>query len=315
MKKLFLLFCAVAISTTFFAQPQRTSTFKKAIGAPTIDGVNSEWANFPENPIDHPFNGESDGFYGPEDLEAYFKAAWCDSGFFVLIQVVSDDVHYDGSDNGVEWETDISEEYFDVNAILADGKGSGAGSGHHQFGGLTIDTTYTFGLKSYKITKKTDEIYCQEMFFAASDLKDENNIAFVPSVGTEIGFDVVMADNDGPDNNIGDRKRSRLVWANDGTGEAANQDWGNMDDAGIVTLSAETAAFGTTDVKYVTSGKVSAYVSNGTLTVNGAGGISELYDITGKLVSSFNGSMSVAALRQGLYIVRNNSLSTKVVIK
>lgn len=227
---------------TVSAQPGANAISYKVLNAPVIDGVANEtvWDNAIKYDCSHPFTGEEDGFTGPEDFAGYWKTVWNDSGVFVLIQVTIDDVHYSLWSNGADWQTDVSEVYIDMNIYnLLDGLGpSSEGSGHYYFTGRTTsDSTIHWGSKSFKFTHvNSDATYTQEMFLAWDDLHDENgNILFDPLEVT-IGFDVMFTDNDGVENNRGIDPRSRMVWANDGTGFSGSEDWIVMDDAGLLTF-------------------------------------------------------------------------------
>jgi hypothetical protein len=230
--------------------PRLTASLKKATNAPLIDGNNTEWNAVTSNPIAKTFIGEDDGFENDDDLKAYWKSAWCDSGLFVLVQIEKDDVHWDKKSspaNGYEWESDISEVCFDMNPVRFDHKGpSSFGSGHFQLSGWSDDSTMFWKTKSFKVTKNNsiNHTYCQEMFFHKSDLKDIKDIAFSPVAGATFGFDLTIADNDGPDKNAGSRKRSRKVWMNDGsgTGLASGENYFNMDNSGTVAFLPDLVA-------------------------------------------------------------------------
>jgi len=159
---------------------------------------------------------------------------------------------------------DKPEIYFDVNATLKDGGAPGSATnkpGHYQVAPTAeeakIDGTPTTGadgvISSYLATPTTWKV---EYFVPFSLLKDMDGTV-VPT-DRPIGFDVSIADGESAAPGV----RQRAVWANDGNGPGANESWGNMDDCGTITLSAEEAVGANIvqklDVKPVIDGVIDA---------------------------------------------------------
>lgn len=321
MKKLFLLLGTTAFCAATFAQPSSEATIYKTSTPPTIDGVANDavWSAAEQHDNASVYNGEADGFTGPEDFASYWKACWNDTGVFVLVNVTADDVHYSLWSNGADWQTDISEVYFDMNsANLADGKGpSTAASGHYQFAGRsTSDSIIKWGTKSWKYTKVTDPLYVQELYIAWADLADADGNVLASPADVTVGFDVMMADNDGVDNNRGGTDpRSRMVWANDGTGPSTNEDWNNMDDAGKLTFSTSNA------ISTVKAPSFSVYPNPTADVLRFSNNVNNVVvtDVLGKEVLRASGvnskSINVAVLRKGVYFVTVDSKYTSKFVK
>jgi len=207
--------------------------------APALDGlVDDVWASAPVYNIDKPFTGETPtlGASG----ETTWQALWGDDGIFVLVKVTDDDFYpaYMNSTDAASWNYDQVEVYFDVNAEKKDAVGSSGNKGHYQFAPppkeATIDGTVVDEsgvLHAYKVTAPN---YVFELFVPFSKLVDAGGAEV--NKANPIGFDVCIIDNDHAIS-----KRHRAVWTNDGTGPGKNENYGNMDDAGLVKMADATS--------------------------------------------------------------------------
>jgi hypothetical protein len=221
--------------------PDSIAIISYATNPITIDGIIdvTEWGNATQHHIENIFVGEEDGFSGPEDLTAYWKAAYTNTGIYVLVNVIADDVHNVDLD-GIDWQQDLAEVYFDMNTNnLKDGSGPYGGqgqtpitnNGHYSLTRPAMDdSTYlddwAIGRGIQRMIQvASDNSYIEEIYFPWSAIPSANGIVFTPDSVTTFGFDVCIADNDGDIYG-----RQRKVWKNNQSPE----NWFNMDNAGIM---------------------------------------------------------------------------------
>jgi hypothetical protein len=215
--------------------PQVTKAVKekKAI---VIDGALTEadWTSAKKYEITRVFKGEN--IDGPADCSGFFQTVWSDSGVFVAVTVTDDVLGVtSGGKYGPDWNQDLVEVYFDMNTLsLKDGVGASAGaSGHFQSADRAKDTTIT-GATGIKYTYKhsaTNGNYIKELYFPWSAMKDIDGKVYTPNATVPLGFDVYIADNDTSQADKALSFRNRLVWSNYGV---VNEDWNNMNDAGLI---------------------------------------------------------------------------------
>jgi uncharacterized protein YjdB len=207
---------------------------KKTDVAPKIDGeVDAVWENANTYNIVVPFRTEvaTVGDAG----ETTWKALWDAEGMYILVQVGDDNwLPYwapGGGANGYEY--DKVELYFDTNQPRKDGKGGQAGTpGSTQIapdskdGGIDGEllTGTAYGVDYKYAIKVSDPKYVAEYFIPWDILNDKDGVAFDKT--GQMGFDVTVIDRD-----PGDPARKRVNWANAG---AIDENWNNMDDAGII---------------------------------------------------------------------------------
>ncbi|MFB6342676.1 sugar-binding protein [Saccharicrinis sp. FJH62] len=259
MRKTFTILAAFLVGAFSFAQQPEAVFTRLTDTAPVLDGeIDAVWDNATKYDIDKDYTGET-----PTVGASYFKGMYADSGIFVLVYVDDDVlVPWYAQTGGDEWTYDKAEVYFDVNeGDLADGQGpSTGGTGHYQFapsiteenanGALTEESNYRYALKT------TDPSYTIEYFIPFSTLVDKSS--FVMAQTAEFGFDVYISDRDA----AGDAgSRQRKVWANIGT---VGENWGNMNDAGLVTL-ADPSDLIYVDEITLTPSSTTIDVNNGTI--------------------------------------------------
>ena len=241
MKKVLLLISAFALFAGANAQKPEAVAKKVTGMALTVDGVLDEaiWADATKYQIETPFKGENIAG-GAADCSGFFQTAWSDKGVYIAVTVTDDISQNDkAAAYGPDWANDMVEIYFDMNTVLNDSGGSGGNKGHYGVTGIAIDGINGWGKNSVFAYKLDDASYIKEVFIAWSDLKDQDGNVFAPSETNEIGFDVYIIDND-RDTIAKDRNfRDRLVWSNKGD---VNENYGNMDDAGILKFDMIDAA-------------------------------------------------------------------------
>jgi hypothetical protein len=143
--------------------------------------------------------------------------------------------------------------------------------------------------------------YVQEWIMPWAELTDGMDPAWDQQ---QFRFDVQIA------NATGDGLRTQqMFWDN-----STDQQWQNTTDMGIVAL--KTPLYSMVAVKDVKSAKSLVYVSDNQL--RGVKGLVSIYDVTGKLVMKSlakDGTVNVASLKQGIYIVNSNNSTAKISIR
>lgn len=233
MKKiLFALFVSVLIGQSVLAQ-KPSGVIYKTSAVPVIDGkIDDVWATAVQYNIDRKFKTEVPTF--GESGTTYWKSLWDDKGMYILV-VVNDDFWYPFNGLEAPYVFDRVELYFDTNAILKDGMGGQLGNtGHRQ---ITPDSIighvdgierpfYVRDFLAYYAYKVTDPKWNVEFFIPWDCIPDKNGVKFDKS--RPMGFDITLVDRD-----PGDNGRRRAQWANEG---AKDENWNNMDDAGLLTF-------------------------------------------------------------------------------
>ncbi|MBN2761575.1 MAG: T9SS type A sorting domain-containing protein [Bacteroidales bacterium] len=224
-----------------------TATLPKIFTNITIDGnpLKMVWDTLPQIQIERMILSETDGFTGPEDLSAYWKACYNDDGLYVLVHVTADDIHRTDYSYGEFWEQDRIEVYVDMNSPnLYDAMGPSTGvnmgqsnNGHYQVATLAEpnDPSHEWEPGSTKAVKLyPDNTYTYEVFIPWVNIPDINGIVFEPDDEKPISMDIIICDNDGTES---DQPRHRMVWSNTGV---VNEAWYNMDDCGTVDFEIST---------------------------------------------------------------------------
>lgn len=232
IKSILFLILGIASSAFTFAQAHE-AVIKRPSVIPVVDGiVDQVWAETVAHNIDLPYKMETPslGTVG----QTWWKGFWTIDGIYILVNV-ADDVFSPavaGIDSSMLSMYDKVELYIDANYIQKDGMGPAHGKGHYYYApDPTADMINTgkpgniFSGGSTYCYKVSDQSYVAEFFIPFSELLDKDG--FVLDKSVPFGFDVTVIDNDvkGP-------VRYRMVWANAGR---LDENWNNMDDAGLVT--------------------------------------------------------------------------------
>lgn len=118
--------------------------------------------------------------------------------------------------------------------------------------------------------------------------------------GEYIKFELAVADNTGAG------RTQQQYWNNN-----SDQQWQDTRTFALVKLGEATSVDGPVSVKG------SAFVQNNTLKVRNVNGVVNVYDLRGAVVRSANvngnASIDVSDLKSGMYVVKGNNLSAKVV--
>jgi len=263
IRSIILLVLSILSATLTFAQ-QPEAEIKQALVIPVIDGiVDSVWATANEYKIDLPYRTETPtlGASG----ETTWKGLWSMEGLFLLVKV-ADDVFsppYQGTDPTSNWMYDKPEIYIDCNYLLKDGRGpNSAQSGHYciapaplknQVNGGQMTNFYPNAVSySYMVSGSS---YLVEYFIPFAKLLDQDGNVLDKTA--TIGFDINIVDND-----ILTPTRNKMVWANNGV---IDEDWNNMDDAGLITFESEPASPNTIPIEKISLSPGSISVKGGTL--------------------------------------------------
>jgi hypothetical protein len=145
--------------------------------------------------------------------------------------------------------------------------------------------------------------YIQEIVLPKGVLSDAMDPAWDKAF---VRFDVGAADN--TTGVAGGRTEQRYWYGHDGLGDDGG--WNNTKAMGIVKLAG-------TSVSSLKTVQGSAFVKNNILNVKNVNGVVNIYNVKGTLVRKSvingNGTIEVADLASGLYIVKSNGLSVKFV--
>jgi hypothetical protein len=230
----------------------------KASSAPVIDGtVDAVWGTANSYNIDQAVAGTTPTL-GASGTTTW-KGLWNDNGIYVLLQI-NDNVYfpaYSGANPGNVWEYDKPEIYYDVNSVLADGKGpADINSGHIQIApdliaaniNGTMVTDYLGVTNAFKVTNPN---YTAEYFIPFSRLLDKNGIQVAKTA--VMGFDVSVIDRDSEGG-----FRQRAVWTNFGRN---TESWSNMDDCGTILLVGSGANVLVTEVTVTSAGNATTITS------------------------------------------------------
>jgi hypothetical protein len=199
---------------------------------PTIDGtIESLWTSIDAQNISRAI------LSGTPTVTSYWKAAWNEDAFYILISVI-DDAHCDQwCSEGQVWESDKAGLFFDMNKIITDGAGPVSNpNGHYtvaedfaqnvaniiKSGTNWMGVGYNF---AYKITGNN---YVVEYALSWATLRDKYGSTFNPLVDDKFGFDVEVIDRDSKIGLV-----NTAIWRNRGT---SGTNWNNMDSCGVVGI-------------------------------------------------------------------------------
>jgi hypothetical protein len=288
-------------------------TVKKVTGDTIIIDGNLEesiWTDLPKINIAQVYKGEY--HKGPQDCSGYFQIAWNEDGLYVAVTVTDDSTNVTGP-QGADWAWDMVEMYFDMNVgNLQDKVGASAGKGHYQIAGLAKDGINNWKTASKYAYKTNGSKYVKETFASWADLKNVSDNVVAPANNMQLGFDVYIIDNDRDSTASGRQFRDRLVWSNWGD---INENWNNMDDAGVIKLSTtaienvynpfssitEVKSLGNA-VVYPNPAKDVLYIRNVSEKV-----VVRIFSVEGKIMMQSNEgatSINISSLQQGIYLIR-----------
>lgn len=232
-------------------------------------------------------------------------------GIFILVSAI-DNIHYNGT-FGIDTtrSQDRLELYFNTNVGKFWGPAENT-NGRYQVSVIVEDSTgmptnFSGGhLKFYRDT--TSANYNFELFMPWTAIPDSLGNVFVPDGNKEIGFDIYMCDNDGPNDPDGSNfDRTRIVWSNDGAFGVKSECMINMTDAGLIKCLLNYVNIDAKKVLPV------YFVPNPAKEVIKIQNISErafvsIYNIQGKLILSKtvvnNEQINISNFSEGIYLIK-----------
>lgn len=168
--------------------------------------------------------------------------------------------------------------------------------------GTPFDSMFTSKRFEYaSISNATD--YTQEFILPLNILRGSGKFD-----GSNFRMEIAVADNtDGKDGTGATGRTQQMFW-NKGT----DTQWNNTNDMGVVHLHVQSDA-----VLTASKTTASAFVKNDVLQVNNVDGLVCIYNVSGirvrQQVIRNSGTINIAELTSGVYIVKSKELSLKIV--
>jgi len=294
-RKIFTLLAAIAVVGMVNAQ-FKSITIKKATDAIAIDGVGDEasWGAATANACDQTTGVPN---------TANFKLTYDDNNLYVLVTATDATPNQDGAST---WQSDCVELMLAMDTTTsASYRAAGdmqirkknslsQADGGVEKGAYLGDTLY--------VAQEDGADYVQEWSIPWAGLKTGLTDAGLKFDGKNFRFEIQVADNDGTGNN----RTGQSFWS-------TNKDnaWNTVTSQGFVVL--ETPVEGTT-TGIVTVKASSISVRSNSINFATTTNVN-VYDITGKLVLKANNvnSISTAALKSGVYVVKTNNEAVKFI--
>lgn len=217
------------------------STPAPPAGVPIVDGeVDELWNSIDPMPLEilHENYINDQIFSQPDknDLDAYFKAKWDDTDFYLLVEVVDNIIYTDHSSSA---QNDNVEIYFDLDNSknVADAWNSSAYDGidDEQLrvvpGGSELASNKRGAQNVIFAQSTTENGYLFEFKFPWAGLTAGE---FTPEVGKVIGFDLLVGDNDNDNDAFPGKKDAILGW-----GIPYNDAWFDPSLIGSIKLGAD----------------------------------------------------------------------------
>lgn len=328
MKKLsaFLVLCLFVLSAM-----AQDATIKKFPGSnvPVIDGtIDASWDGVDENEITvnvgNDANTDNDGDPLPTLDYASWKMAWNDTAVFILISAEDDNFCNEWCTSKTDWESDRIELFFNVNSadMLDDSLGAinGPGNGTMQITSPWVQdadqaaahfTNWQSLVFNYGYVIDGDA-YDYEFAIPFTTLTNADGNAYVPSDGSQFGFQVAICDVDLAD--VANRKF--LNWIDCDA-------WTSMHNAGIIEISDEEISVGIYNYE-ITSINMYPNPASTSVTIDAVFDEIEINNIIGQKVLSIQNIQSeivdISNLETGIYFIsiyNNNELigSNRLVIE
>jgi hypothetical protein len=312
-RKIFTLLLIVA---GFMSANAQSNICQKATTVPVIDGyIDTEadgWGNFTDLAVRNPAGTTT-------AASAKFSLMKDANNFYVAIVVQDATPYNDATAIPNSYERDNTEIFFAMDTVtepsaafktgcwqvrcqregetLIDG---GAGGTSNVTTGLLADPNFLYA------SETASSEYVQEFQFPIATLIAGMDPAWD---GQFFKFDIASADNSTGLTGSAGRTEQHYWYGTNGLGDDSG--WHNTLALAICKVPGEVG------VKSIKAGQASAFVSNNVLTVKNAKGIVSIYDIKGSIVRKSvingNGTISVADLKSGVYVVKGTNLAEKFV--
>jgi hypothetical protein len=297
-----------------------THEFNKTGKAPVIDGIVDENDPWDEASwMDLAFNkaGVTTTDMSAKMQLLFSKDIAGDAGFIYVVVNVSDETPNNDPAISNTYERDCVEYFFgvDTNAYANAGAYKTAGDlqlriqrehpdGIEPNGNYVDGSTIATNLKAsadFKWAVETNSSeYTQELQIPMSVLG-----AGAAFDGKSIRLDIQVADNT---TGAAGGRTQQTYW----NSAASDNQWKDTRDFGIAVIGAKTVG-----VKNVAAAKGTAFVKNNMLNVNNVNGTVAIYDLKGSMMrkATINGkgSIDIADMKAGMYIVKGNDIAVKFV--
>jgi hypothetical protein len=304
-----LLFVAAFVST----QAQVQMQIKHAAKAPVVDGyiddVDDPWGAFIPMAVRNPGGTTS-------AMTAKFNLLAGADAFYVAVVVEDATPNNDATVITASYNRDCSEIFFNMDTVTGDAGAYVTGSWQLRIqreGDPLIDGNS--GANTWTVATMTGDPNFQA--FSSSSATEWVGELILPFSVLDAGMDPAWAqeffrfDIAAADNSTGgatDRTEQLYWFGHGGLGDDAG--WDNTRAMGIVKMPGGA-------VSTINAVKASAFVSNNVLNVKNVNGVVNIYNIKGSLVRNAvingNGSIAIADLQSGMYIVKSNELTMKFV--
>jgi len=301
-----------------FVQAQVKMEIPKAAKAPTVDGyiddVDDPWGSFIDIAVRNA-SGTTTGMTGK------FKLLAAADAFYVAIVVQDATPNNDLTAIPNSYERDCAEMFFAVDTVtgetgayktgcwqlrcqreaesLIDGN---SGPNTWGFASMTANPLFQVGVET-SATEWTAELVIP---FDGLITDNAGGVLAEPWTQEYVRFDVALADNT---TGAASGRTEQKYWYGR-NGAADDHGWDNTKALAICKLP-------TNAVTTLNTVKASAFVSNNVLNVKNVNGVVGIYNMKGSLVRSAsingNGSIAIADLQSGLYIVKGKDLAIKFV--
>jgi hypothetical protein len=305
-----LLFVAAFVMT----QAQVKMEIPKATKAPVVDGylddVDDPWGTLVDMTVRNP-GGTTTG------MTSKFKLLAGADAFYVAVVVEDATPSNDATAIPNSYERDCSEIFFSIDTVSMPVGAYKTGCWQVRIqregetlidgnsGANTWAVTTLTGDPNFKYAAETSATeWIAELIFPYATLAAGLDPAW------DYGFtrfDIATADN--TTGAAGGRTEQRYWYGHNGLGD--DHGWDNTQAMAICKMPKLDA------VTTLNNVKASAFVSNNVLNVKNVNGVVGIYNIKGSLVRTAtvngNGSIAIADLQSGMYIVKSNELSMKFV--
>lgn len=300
--KIFTLFLFLAVGSMAFGQLE---ILYSPSMAPTVDGI-----------IDDSDPWASDGWVEqslfPDGQtiahSSKFQMLWDDDNIYVGVQVTDATPN---SDHATEHENDCVELFFHMTGSSVEGTAVAYDASTCQLRFQRAETSFGFGGTASFVTAFTADAGFDYKIETDADgyvLEVTLPIAILDAGATfddeNLMVEVQTADNSG------EGRTGQLFWQNN-----SDNQWQHVETLGAAHLSDTEVVIGA--VESLNSESASAWVANDMLNFKNVEGQINIYSISGALVKTElierNGSIDIAGMKAGLYIVSGDNFTAKIV--
>lgn len=308
MKRKIFTLLALAVVSFGVANAAKNLTIKKTATAPVADADAADWTGT--------WVDLAESKATTSDMKAKFQMTYNDSKLFIILEITDATANNDATAIPNSWERDCNETFIDMDTTVGDTKYK-AGTwqlrmqrtaSDGSLGSVGVDGTNTALLTAdagFKVASSGDA----SPYYIEWELPWKVLKSTAAWDCKQFKFDIAAADNTTA---AASGRTQQLFWDNN-----SDAQWNNTSKFGLVTM--ETKVDTLAAVNNVTKASASAYVVRNVLNVNGTSGVVNVFDLTGKVVlkSTVKGSASIslAGLKPGVYVVRGNNLTSKIMVR